>query len=1636
MPLAITFAPHAGATDVTFALRIICGATVVWLVAAVVAWGLRRSAGAAVRHRVWSLACVAAIGIPALLPVLPEWRLGPVSKTAAAPPMLPANTAKTPPAPRVDVDHAFDAHVDALAEPSVNEPPVTVAIAPPMKEDRKPVASQGSTAERLIGAAPYVARPIPWRTIVWGAWAVPAFWLTLRQVRSLHVVYRLVRKSPLITGQDDFGHLSRRLGIDCPPAIAERADISSPICVGLIRPAVLLPSGWRSWSPARLQAVMTHELAHVARRDVAWQMVARLAAAVYWFHPLAWVAAWRMRVERELACDDWVLRGGQPSSTYARWLLEIAASAAAAAHLSDCRRFRVGAAGVAMAAGNGLERRVAAILDMGRRRTPVSRRVAAGLALAALTLGIAIGVINPWAPRAVAADATPAKSDKTDEKTDPDTRVLTLAGRVEDDRGQPVSGAFVMIDSGLFNEQVRCDGGGRFSLTLRNRRDRIRYVNVRATTVDGSRQTFRQLYDPEGDGQITDEQAGNVRLVLRPAREFPITVIDRRQQPVADAWIAFSASYCKAGEARTDATGKAVLRVPADAPPMHVMASKAGTGLDYVEFWRPEETRTDPYRLAPDYKGPIKFVLDGAKTVTIKVVDEQERPLPNVRVHPWVFSRPKRGGDFNQGIPELARRTGADGVATFDYIPADLNQPLTFWTYLDGYSSPRRCTFDPKNPNTALDATLLKNVHVAGRVVDENGRPAPAGVTVRYLGDGYSYDPCFGTKQTRADGTFEVDVDADKYYMFTADGDRLAAKPVLRVVHRKSPAPVELVLKPGTRLFGRATIGSKGDPMPDASISLTIQDNNSYANLPADEQLPAPGNGEEQRSITPHLFRNIKADANGAFEVYVAPGNYTLNAYAPALRLWANAQAKVGSQPQLEVNLRTPQDAVARKTLRGRVVRGDNPAVAVPFATLSGQSLRFQSFTAVADKDGNFTIEHGADDLYLSALSEDKQLRGFTTVHAADPNVTLTVAPAASATGRLLDHTGTPVAGREIQFGYRIGTPKAGFTDAFGGTTTTAADGTFVVEGLVPGYEYHVSAVSPATADGTPRGWQNVAIVKADGPTRVDLGDRKLPRPYTPNQTKSWKEREAEAFAPLDPIDQRLADARERARVGRRRVLVVLGGPGRPGCDEFFEFANDPAHYDVRRPLADYVVVAVDTLLNETDALAWAERAGVPWPAPGMTLAVLDADAKVIDKSLLKPLTIDGKLSRKPLIEFLTRNAPPTPTATPAANALPLHIDAARTGFIADLKLPPLSAVTWRIRTEPSINGGRLNWPSITDPIVAAGVVYFGDDRGILRAVHSADGRPVWSHEEGQRINAATLDEDRIYFTTRAGVGAVNRADGKPAWQFDVEGGASEAGGVVWPATDTLFYGGCDGFLYALDRRTGKPNWKFSLTADAPADPPGFPGARARIGSDLARPTGVATDGVTVFQSVFDQSRVVAVDAKTGEKRWSFQARGWIHPAPTVGDRHVYVGSQDRNVYCLDKRTGEKVWSFPTNGRVESRASLADGRLYIASCDGVLYCLDAENGKPVWSYPTEAGDKGNRAIYSAPIVTADAVYFAAGEGQLYAIDRAGGKLLYKLRPSETSELFTNPATDGTRIFLTTRASFDQSGESSVIAVGP
>lgn len=84
---------------------------------------------------------------------------------------------------------------------------------------------------------------------------------------------------------DVFARAANSIGLGFLPTIKVVDGVSMPLTCGIFQPMVLLPSHFEDWSPAEQRAVALHELMHVKRRDVMWELLSRVMRAVYWFHP-------------------------------------------------------------------------------------------------------------------------------------------------------------------------------------------------------------------------------------------------------------------------------------------------------------------------------------------------------------------------------------------------------------------------------------------------------------------------------------------------------------------------------------------------------------------------------------------------------------------------------------------------------------------------------------------------------------------------------------------------------------------------------------------------------------------------------------------------------------------------------------------------------------------------------------------------------------------------------------------------------------------------------------------------------------------------------------------------------------------------------------------------------------------------------------------------------------------------------------------------------------------------------------------------------------------------------------------------------------------------------------------------------
>jgi len=366
------------------------------IIAASAAYLLRKRSAAS-RHAVWTAAVIGHLAIPAFILILPAWKM-PVLPAA---PWMPTQTAASA-SPASINDQSAAVSTPRLAGPA------TGARATPTASGKEAASGQvnapTASAPPIANTVPTGASVIPLLATIWFAGAIVVL---LRLAIGTWRVGQLARDGARVEDGVWLSlaqRLANRLGVTRPLILLRGERLAVPVTWGIVYPAVLLPQDSDTWTEERRRFVLVHEMAHVKRFDALTQLLAQIAVAVFWFDPLLWVAVHQMRVEREHACDDYVLRDGTAPSLYAGELLEMVRTIGTPSHDRAAPAF----AALAMARRSEFEGRMLSILDPRLDRKTLNGRGTLMTAVIVALLTIPLAALRPYQQPAAHADEFPA----------------------------------------------------------------------------------------------------------------------------------------------------------------------------------------------------------------------------------------------------------------------------------------------------------------------------------------------------------------------------------------------------------------------------------------------------------------------------------------------------------------------------------------------------------------------------------------------------------------------------------------------------------------------------------------------------------------------------------------------------------------------------------------------------------------------------------------------------------------------------------------------------------------------------------------------------------------------------------------------------------------------------------------------------------------------------------------------------------------------------------------------------------------------------------------------------------------------------------------------------------------------------
>ena len=260
---------------------------------------------------------------------------------------------------------------------------------------------------------------------------------------------------------------------------------------------------------------------------------------------------------------------------------------------------------------------------------------------------------------------------------------------------------------------------------------------------------------------------------------------------------------------------------------------------------------------------------------------------------------------------------------------------------------------------------------------------------------------------------------------------------------------------------------------------------------------------------------------------------------------------------------------------------------------------------------------------------------------------------------------------------------------------------------------------------------------------------------------------------------------------------------------------------------------------------------------------------------------------------------------------------------------------------------GKLNWKFDFDksldyewafdyyyssPTISGQSLLIGGKDGNVYNINALTGKVIWKFKAGTIVRSTpSIADNKVYFGDVNGtVYAIQLSNGKELWRFAIEGnklnnedfGFDRRAIIASPVItkDKVVVGGRDGFLYGIDKNSGKEIWRMDHEVSWVI-------------------SSVAVKDSFVITGTSDGRFVQAVNLNTGKQIWKYRTPSIVWSSPVIENDKVYVGSHAEVLYCLDLYTGKKINGFQASGVIFSSPVICNDQLFFGTDKGYVYCL-------------------------------------------------------------------------------------------------
>ena len=371
---------------------------------------------------------------------------------------------------------------------------------------------------------------------------------------------------------------------------------------------------------------------------------------------------------------------------------------------------------------------------------------------------------------------------------------------------------------------------------------------------------------------------------------------------------------------------------------------------------------------------------------------------------------------------------------------------------------------------------------------------------------------------------------------------------------------------------------------------------------------------------------------------------------------------------------------------------------------------------------------------------------------------------------------------------------------------------------------------------------------------------------------------------------------------------------------------------------------------------------------------------------------------------------------------------------------------------------GKILWDTETTGAMSFSGSYYegkllkaGEQDNVFYCFDAETGEILWRYNPGTQlgywISGSAAAYDMVYELNKDGnLYALDVNSGQLVWKYE------GPGYLFWPGWPVV----ADGKVYAttgqrvsydpytleysksefacLDAFTGDLVWKLPIETHPPRDSIAIaygnlyiiPGYIEEMTMDdyttLDEVWALGTDSWAMWRNDSGNTGAGQTGPTELNLRWKFTTGGGIVSTPVAVDGRIYVGSQDKKIYCIDARNGRYIWSFMTGARIKSSPAVVNGKVYVGPEDGYIYCLNASNGNLLWKSDAggyiEAHFKAVTGIRSSPIVVDDRIYVGSLDTNLYCLDTNSGNVVWTYKTD--GYITSSPAVSAGNVYITSQ----------------